>query len=100
MGWEAKVRGTVTLKCAGHTGMHLQSYRDKPEIPDITETNRETLENCLKGAKGLTGQLRRLHTRTCSVGSREEELEATVLLESYDPVAISGQGEWVQTVFV
>lgn len=39
----------VTLKCAGHTGTHLQSYGDKPGTSDITETNRETPENYLKG---------------------------------------------------
>lgn len=41
-----------------------------------------------------------LHLSACSVGSREEKLEATVLLESYDPVAISEQGEWIQIVCV
>lgn len=38
----------VALKCAG---THLQSYGDKPGIPDVTDTSRGTPENYLKGIK-------------------------------------------------
>lgn len=84
----------MTLRCAGHTRMHFQCYRDKPGIPNVTETNRETPENYLSGIKGcsfrkamwLAGQLRCLYTSACSVGSRQEELETILLTESYDPV--------------
>lgn len=29
-----------TLKCAGHTGMHLQSYRGRPGITNVAETGK------------------------------------------------------------
>ncbi|KAK4807081.1 hypothetical protein QYF61_018422 [Mycteria americana] len=36
-----------------------------------------------------TAQLKCLHTNACSMGNKQEELEATMLLESYDLVAIT-----------
>lgn len=32
----------LTLKCAGHTGVHLESYRGEPGTPEVTEANRDT----------------------------------------------------------
>jgi len=37
----------------------------------------------------LTAQLKCLYTNAHSMGNKQEELEATVLLESYDPIAIT-----------
>ncbi|KAJ7418347.1 nipped-b-like protein [Pitangus sulphuratus] len=87
----------LTLKCAGHTGAYLQSYGVKPGTPDITEANRETPGKYLKGilayssrkATCPTAQLRRLYTNAHSMNNEQGELEASMLLESYDLVAIT-----------
>lgn len=39
--------------------------------------------------RGSTAQLKRLHTRARSTGNEQEELEATVQLESYGLIAIT-----------
>ena len=85
-----------TPKCAGHTGTHLQSYRCEPGTPEVTEANRDTAGKYLKGIKGCssrkvmqpTTRPRCLYTKACSMGHKQE-LEATMLQESYDPVAIT-----------
>jgi len=72
----------------------LKSYGDEPEV---IGANRETPVKSLKGMKGsspkkatrLTAQLQCPHTNARSVGNKQEELEATELLESYDLVAIT-----------
>lgn len=51
----------------------------------------------LKGIKGcsskkmtwLTAQLKCLYTNACSMGNKQEEVEATMLLESCDLVAVT-----------
>ena len=63
----------------------------------MIRANRETPVNYLKGAKGCSSkkvarppaQLKCLHANARSMGNKQEELEATVLLESNDPVAIT-----------
>lgn len=32
----------LTLTCAGHTGAHLQSYRNEPRTPEVIQANRDT----------------------------------------------------------
>lgn len=32
----------LTLKCAGHTGAHVESARGEPGTPEVTEANRDT----------------------------------------------------------
>ena len=97
-GWGAsKGHQPVVLRLAGYTGAHLKSYRDEPGAPEVVGANRETPGKCLKGIKGCsskkvtwpTAQLKCHYTNTCSMGNKQEELEATVLLESYHLVAIT-----------
>ncbi|KAK4830595.1 hypothetical protein QYF61_012021 [Mycteria americana] len=87
----------VALRHAGYTGAHLKSYGDEPGAPEAVGVNRGTLVKYLKGIKGCsskkvtrpTAQLKCLYTNAGSMGNKHEELEATVLLESYDLVAIT-----------
>jgi len=63
---------------------------------EVVGANKETSVKHPKGNKGcstknvarLTTQMRCLYTNTCSIGDEQEELEATVLLESHDLVAL------------
>ncbi|GAB0182504.1 cAMP-dependent protein kinase inhibitor alpha [Grus japonensis] len=97
-GWAtSKGPQPVALKLAGYTGAHLKIYRDEPGAPELTEANRETLVKYLKGIKVCsskkvtwpTAQLKCLYTNARSMSNKQEELEATMLLESYDLVAIT-----------
>jgi len=50
----------------------------------------KTFKGCSsKKVTWLTAQLKRLYTNTHSMATKQEELEATVLLESYSLVAIT-----------
>ena len=88
---------TVALRHARYTRAHLKSYRDEPGAPEVIGANRETPVKYLKGIKGCsskkvprpTAELKCLYTNAHSMGNKQEELEATVLLESYDLVAIT-----------
>jgi len=97
-GWGAREGPhLVALRCAGYTAAHLKSYGEEPGAPEVIRANREAPVKYLRGIKGcsskkvtwLTAQLKYLYTNTCSMGNRQEELEATVLLESYDLVALA-----------
>ena len=87
----------VALTHAGYTGAHLKSYGEEPGAPEVIGANRETPGKYLKGIKECsskkvtrpTAQLKCLYTNARSMGNKQEELEATVLLESYDLVAIT-----------
>ncbi|KAK4810175.1 hypothetical protein QYF61_010948 [Mycteria americana] len=81
----------VALSCAGYTGAHLKSHGDEPGAPEVIGANRGTPVKHLKGIKvtWLTAQLQCLYTSARSMGNKQEELEATVLLDSYDLVAIT-----------
>lgn len=79
-----------------HAGMHLQSYGEKLGTPKVKKSWQGKFQKImLKEEKGfssgkvtwLTGKLRCLYINTCSVGNKEQELEATVLPESSDLVA-------------
>ena len=75
----------------------MKSYREEPGAPEVIGANRETPVKYLKGIKRCsskkvtwpTAQLKCLYTNACSMGNKPEELEATVLLERYDLVAIT-----------
>ncbi|PKU29771.1 rna-directed dna polymerase from mobile element jockey-like [Limosa lapponica baueri] len=72
----------------------LKSYGDEPAAPEVVEVNRETPVRCLnryspKKVAQPTAQLKCLYTNACSIGNKQEELEATMLLERYDIVAIT-----------
>ncbi|KAK4819205.1 hypothetical protein QYF61_026821 [Mycteria americana] len=92
-----KKRRVNNCRRAGYTGAHLKSYGDEPGAPEVIGANRETPVKYLKGIKGCsskkvtwpTAQLKCLYTNACSMGNKQEELEATMLLESYKLVAIT-----------
>jgi len=87
----------VALRRAGYTAAQSKSYGDKPGAPEIIKANRETPVKHLKGIKEcsskkvtrLTVQMKCLYTNARSMGNKQEEMEATVLLKSYDLVAIT-----------
>ena len=87
----------VALRCAVYTAAHLKPYGDEPGAPEVKGANRETLVKYLIRIKGCSSkkvawpiaQLKCLYTNACSIGNKQEESEATVLLESYDLVAIT-----------
>jgi len=86
----------VAQRCAGDTAAQSKSCRDELGSPEVVEANKETSVKHPKGNKQcstkkvtwLTGQMSCLYTNTRSMGKKHEELEATVLLESYDLTVI------------
>ena len=86
----------VALRRAGYIGAHLESYGDEPGAPEVIGASRETPVQYLKGVQVCsskkvtrpTAQLKCFYTNARSTGNKQEELEATVLLECYDLVAI------------
>ena len=86
----------VALRHAGYTEACLKSYGNEPESLEVIEANRETPVKYLKEIKVCsskkvtwpTAQLKCLYSNAYSMGNKQEELEATMLLESYDLVAI------------
>ncbi|KAK4825509.1 hypothetical protein QYF61_000022 [Mycteria americana] len=80
-----------------HTGYTpAQFYGDEPVTPEVI-ANRETPVKYLKGIKRCsskkvtqpTAQMKCLYTNGCNMGNKQEEWQATVLLESYDLIAIA-----------
>jgi len=67
------------------------------EAPEVSGANKKIPMKHLKGKKGCsamkvtrpTAQMKCLYTNTRSMGNKQEELEAIVLLESYDLIAIT-----------
>jgi len=94
---KSKIPQPVALRCANYTALHWKSYRYEPGALEVIGANRETPEKYLKGMKGvsfkkvsrLAVQLKCLYNNAHSMGNKQEELEATVLLESYDLVAVT-----------
>ena len=86
----------MALRCAGYTGAHLKSYRDEAGAPEVIGGSRETPVQYLRGIQVCsskkvtrpTAQLKCLYTDARSMGNKQEELEATVLLEHYDLAAV------------
>jgi len=80
---------------AGYTGARLKSHRDEPVAPEVIGANRETPVKDLRGIRGCcskkmtqpTAQLKCLYTDAHSMGNKQK-LEVTVLLESYDLIAL------------
>ncbi|PKU38486.1 nipped-b-like protein [Limosa lapponica baueri] len=70
------------------------SYGDQLPQELLVQVNKETPVRNLKGCSPKkvaqpTAQLKCLYTNAHSMGNKQEELEATMLLESYDIVAIT-----------
>jgi len=67
------------------------------EVPEVSGANKKIPMKHLKGKKGCsatkatrpTAQMKCLYTNTRSMGNKQNELEAIVLLESYDLIAIT-----------
>ncbi|PKU32012.1 hypothetical protein llap_17681 [Limosa lapponica baueri] len=55
----------------------------------VTTTNGYLPRDSSSAVAQPTAQLKCLYTNACSVGNKQEELEATMLLERYDIVAIT-----------
>ncbi|PKU40055.1 nipped-b-like protein [Limosa lapponica baueri] len=84
----------ASLSQADDTALHSKPYGEEPAAPEEVEVNSETpvrhLKGCsLKKAAQPAAQLKCLYTSACSMGNKQEELEAIVLLERYDIVAIT-----------
>jgi len=87
----------VARRRAVDTAAQLKSYRNKLGAPEVVGANKETSVKHPKGNKGCssmkvtrsTAQMKCLYTNAHSVGNKQEELEATVLLESYDLIALT-----------
>jgi len=87
----------LALRSAGYTAAHLKSYGDEPGFPEVIGTNEETPVKYFKGTKGCyskkvtrpTAQQECLYANARSVGNKQEELEATVLLEKHDLIVLT-----------
>ena len=81
----------VALRRAGYTGAHLKSYREEPGAPEVIGANRETPVKYLRGIKVCSckkvtrpaAQLKCLCANAHSMGNKQDELKAIVLLESH-----------------
>ncbi|KAK4805648.1 hypothetical protein QYF61_022406 [Mycteria americana] len=79
-----------------YTAVHWKSYGNEPGAPEVIGAKRETPVKYLKGIEACssekvtqpTAQLKCLYTNARSMGNKQE-LEATLLLESFDLVAIT-----------
>ncbi|PKU27523.1 nipped-b-like protein [Limosa lapponica baueri] len=83
-----------SLSQADDTALHSKPYGEEPAAPEEVEVNSETpvrhLKGCsLKKAAQPAAQLKCLYTNARSMGNKQEELEAIMLLERYDIVAIT-----------
>jgi len=86
----------VAQRRAGDTAAQLKSCRDELGAPEVVGANKEISVKHPKANKGCssmkvtrpTAQMKCLCTNACSMGNKHEELEATVLLESYDLIAL------------
>jgi len=72
-----------------------KSCRDEVGAPEVVGANKEVSVKHPKGNKGCssmkvtwpTAQRKCLYMSACSMGNKQEELETTVLLESYNLIA-------------
>ena len=85
------------MRGAGNTAAHTKSYDDETVTAGaIGKGNGENQGKYLKRIKELTfsevtktaAPLKCLYTNACSLGNKQEELEATVLLGNHDIVAV------------
>jgi len=87
----------VAQRHAGDTAAQSKSCGDELGAPQVVGANREASVKHPKGNKGCssvqvtrpTAQMKCLYTNACSMENKQEELEATVLLESYDLIALT-----------
>ena len=91
------LEGPAALRGASSNAMHTELYDDETVIAGaIGKGNGENQGKYLKRIKELTfsevtktaAPLKCLYTNACSLGNKQEELEATVLLENHDIVAV------------
>jgi len=97
-GWGASTGPQpVAQRHAGDTAAQSKSCRDKLVAPEVVGANKKTSVKHLKGNKGCSSmkvirpaaQMKCLYMNAHSTGNKQEELEATMLLESYDVIAIT-----------
>ena len=77
--------------------MQSKSCRDELGAPEVVGADKEACVKHPKGNKGCssvkvtrpTAQTKGLYTNACSIGNKQEKLEAPVLLESYDLIALT-----------
>ena len=80
-----------------YSGIKHPMWKVLIQSADLLGTNRETSVKCLKGirvcsskkASRSIAQLKCLYTNAHSMGNKQEELEATVQLESYVLIGIA-----------
>jgi len=91
----------IAFRNVGGMGYHLgkqcmwKSCRGELEAPEVSGANKKIPMKHLKGKKECsamkvtrpTAQMKCLYTNACSMGNKQEELEAVMLLESYDLIA-------------
>jgi len=83
-----------------------KSCRRELEAPEVSGANKKMPMKHFKGKKGCsamkvtrpTAQTKCLYTNARSMGNKQEELEAVVLLESYDQIAITEYGGMNPTI--
>ena len=87
----------VARRHDGDVAAQSKSCGDELGAPEVVGANKETFVKHPKGNKGCstkkatwpTAQMKCLYVNAHSMGNKQEELEATVLLESYDLIAIT-----------
>jgi len=97
-GWGASTRPQpVSQRSAVDTAAQSKSCRNELGTLEAVGANKEASVKHSKGNKGgspvkvtrPTAQMKCLYTNARSMGNKEEELEATVLLESYNLIAFT-----------
>jgi len=93
----------VAQRSAGDTAAQSKSCRDELGAPEVVGANKKASLKHPKGNKGCssvkvkvtwpTAQMKCLCKNTHSMGNKQEELEATALLESYDLFRKDRQGK-------
>jgi len=87
----------VAQRSAGDTAAQSKSCRDELGAPEVVGANKEAFVKHPKRNKGCssvkvtqpTAQMKCLYMNICRTGNKQEELEATMLLESYDLIALT-----------
>ena len=84
-------------RCAGNIAAQSKYCGDELEAPEVVGAKKGTSVKHPKGKKRCssmkvtwpTAQMKCLYTNARSMGNKLEELEATILLESYDLIAFT-----------
>jgi len=97
-GWGAsRSPQRVAHQHARDTAAMWKSCGRELEAPEVSGANKKIPMKHHKGKKGCsamkvmrpTAQMKCLYTNACSMGNKQEEVEAIVLLESYDLIVIT-----------